>query len=44
MSTVSSAEPSPSHVIVPLTPGALCAVGLLLTDLRADFAQALDVG
>jgi len=29
-----------SHVIVPLTPGALCAVGLLLTDLRADFAKS----
>lgn len=26
------------HVIVPLTPGTLCALGLLLTDLRADFA------
>lgn len=25
-------------VIVPLTPGTLCATGLLLTDLRADFA------
>ncbi len=25
-------------VIVPLTPGTLCALGLLLTDLRADFA------
>lgn len=29
-----------SHVIVPLTPGALCALGLLLTDLRADFAKS----
>lgn len=28
------------HVIVPLAPGALCAVGLLLTDLRADFARS----
>ena len=27
-----------SRVIVPLAPGALCAMGLLLTDLRADFA------
>lgn len=27
-----------SHVIVPRTPGTLCALGLLLTDLRADFA------
>lgn len=27
-----------SRVIVPLTPGALCALGLLLTDLRTDFA------
>jgi len=27
-----------SRVIVPLTPGTLCALGLLLTDLRADFA------
>ncbi|MBB3000524.1 N-methylhydantoinase A [Paraburkholderia tropica] len=27
-----------SHVIVPLTPGTLCALGLLLTDLRSDFA------
>ncbi|MCF4098627.1 MULTISPECIES: hydantoinase/oxoprolinase family protein [Maritalea] len=27
-------------VIVPLTPGALCAVGLLMTDLKADFAQS----
>lgn len=26
------------EVIVPLTPGTLCALGLLLTDLRADFA------
>lgn len=26
------------RVIVPLTPGTLCALGLLLTDLRADFA------
>ncbi|WP_341213778.1 hydantoinase/oxoprolinase family protein [uncultured Limimaricola sp.] len=25
-------------IIVPLTPGTLCALGLLLTDLRADFA------
>jgi N-methylhydantoinase A len=29
-----------SHVIVPLTPGTLCALGLLLTDLRADFAAS----
>ncbi|MCA0044913.1 hydantoinase/oxoprolinase family protein [Celeribacter litoreus] len=27
-----------SKIIVPLTPGTLCALGLLLTDLRADFA------
>nr|WP_321980504.1 hydantoinase/oxoprolinase family protein [uncultured Cohaesibacter sp.] len=27
-----------SRMIIPLTPGALCALGLLLTDLRADFA------
>jgi len=27
-----------TRIIVPLTPGALCALGLLLTDLRADFA------
>ncbi len=27
-----------SRILVPLTPGILCAVGLLLTDLRADFA------
>ncbi len=27
-----------SRIIVPLTPGTLCALGLLLTDLRADFA------
>lgn len=26
------------HVIVPLAPGTLCALGLLLTDLRSDFA------
>jgi len=26
------------NIIVPLTPGTLCALGLLLTDLRADFA------
>ena len=26
------------RVLVPLTPGILCAMGLLLTDLRADFA------
>ncbi|MFD2238254.1 hydantoinase/oxoprolinase family protein [Aureimonas populi] len=26
------------HILVPLTPGTLCAMGLLLTDLRADFA------
>jgi len=26
------------RVIVPLTPGTLCALGLLLTDLRTDFA------
>ncbi|MEI4472048.1 hydantoinase/oxoprolinase family protein [Frigidibacter sp. MR17.24] len=28
------------RVIVPLTPGTLCALGLLLTDLRADFATS----
>ncbi len=28
-----------SRIIVPLTPGALCALGLLMTDLRADFAS-----
>lgn len=27
-----------TRIIVPLTPGALCALGLLLTDLRSDFA------
>lgn len=27
-----------SRIIVPLTPGTLCALGLLLTDLRSDFA------
>ncbi|MET3599733.1 hydantoinase/oxoprolinase family protein [Martelella mangrovi] len=27
-----------AKVIVPLTPGTLCALGLLLTDLRSDFA------
>ncbi|SOE93425.1 N-methylhydantoinase A [Burkholderia sp. D7] len=27
-----------TRIVVPLTPGALCALGLLLTDLRADFA------
>src|SRR5207248_3652432 len=26
------------RVLMPLTPGILCAMGLLLTDLRADFA------
>ncbi|MEI4488556.1 hydantoinase/oxoprolinase family protein [Frigidibacter sp. MR17.14] len=35
-------------IIVPLTPGTLCALGLLLTDLRADFAVSrllkLDAG
>jgi N-methylhydantoinase A len=30
-----------SRVIVPPTPGALCALGLLMTDLKADFAQSL---
>lgn len=29
-----------SKIIVPLTPGALCALGLLLTNLKADFAQS----
>lgn len=29
-----------TRVIVPHTPGALCALGLLLTDLRADFAKS----
>ena len=37
-----------SRIIVPLTPGTLCALGLLLTDLRADFALSrlmpLDAG
>ena len=28
-----------ARVLVPRTPGTLCAMGLLLTDLRADFAQ-----
>ncbi len=28
-----------SRILVPLTPGTLCATGLLLTDLRADFAR-----
>ncbi len=28
-----------SRIIVPPTPGALCALGLLLTDLKAHFAQ-----
>ncbi len=27
-----------SRILVPRTPGILCAMGLLLTDLRADFA------
>lgn len=27
------------RVLIPLTPGTLCAMGLLLTDLRADFAS-----
>lgn len=30
-------------VIVPPTPGALCALGLLMTDLISDFAQTLSV-
>ena len=29
-----------SRVIVPTTPGIMCAMGLLLTDLRADFATS----
>ncbi|MCE6075273.1 hydantoinase/oxoprolinase family protein [Agrobacterium vitis] len=29
-----------SRIIVPLTPGTLCALGLLLTDLRSDFAMS----
>lgn len=29
-----------AKVIVPLTPGALCALGLLMTDLKADFAKS----
>ena len=29
-----------SRVVVPPAPGALCALGLLLTDLKADFAQS----
>lgn len=29
-----------TRVIVPPTPGTLCALGLLLTDLRADFAKS----
>ncbi len=29
-----------SRVVVPLTPGTLCALGLLLTDLRSDFAAS----
>jgi N-methylhydantoinase A len=33
-----AAELEMNRVIVPRTPGALCAMGLLLTDLRADFA------
>jgi N-methylhydantoinase A len=33
-----AAELEMPRVIVPRTPGALCALGLLLTDLRADFA------
>jgi N-methylhydantoinase A len=28
------------RILVPHTPGALCATGLLLTDLRADFARS----
>jgi len=28
------------QIIVPLTPGILCALGLLLTDLRTDFAMS----
>ena len=27
-----------SRILVPRNPGILCAMGLLLTDLRADFA------
>ena len=30
-----------ARVIVPTTPGALCALGLLMTDLLADFAQSV---
>lgn len=33
-----------SSVIVPLTPGALCALGLLMTDLKADFALSRLMG
>ena len=37
-----------SRILVPRNPGILCAMGLLLTDLRADFAttrlQTLDAG
>lgn len=29
-----------TRIIVPPTPGTLCALGLLLTDLKADFAQS----
>lgn len=29
-----------SRVIVPLTPGALCALGILMTDLKTDFAKS----
>lgn len=34
-----AAELGISQVLIPLTPGTLCATGLLLTDLRADFAR-----
>jgi N-methylhydantoinase A len=35
-----AAELEMTRVVVPRTPGALCAMGLLLTDLRADFAES----
>ncbi|MCC0013721.1 MAG: hydantoinase/oxoprolinase family protein [Rhodobiaceae bacterium] len=31
-----------SQIIIPTTPGTLCALGLLMTDLAADFAKTLN--
>jgi len=33
-----AAELDMAKIIIPLSPGIMCAIGLLLTDLRADFA------